>query len=136
MADPSLALQKAIRQRLTASDAVLALVPADNILDVTGRPERVPLINIGEGQTTWRRFDATTSATLHVWVQESGLVACKEIVSAIADALTVDAQINGVLSLDGFVCHDMRPTLTRFLRDPHGDYSHGVLTITAIVKAS
>ena len=44
--DPSLALQKTIRQRLIASADVLALVPADNILDTNGRPERTPCILI------------------------------------------------------------------------------------------
>src|SRR5258708_40112903 len=102
--EPSLDLQKAIRARLLASADLMALVPADNVLDVTGRPERVPCINIGEGQTVYRRFDSTSYATLHVWAQEPGLVTAKAIVSAIVPALRVDAQIEGVLILDNFVC--------------------------------
>jgi len=92
-------------------------------------------VHIGDGQTVYRRFDATSYATLHVWAQEPGLVTAKAIVSAIVPALHVDAQMEGVLVLDNFIVHDMRVTDTRFMRDPHGSYSHGVVTVAAIVKA-
>jgi hypothetical protein len=133
--DPSLELQKAIRARLLASADLMALVPADNILDVTGRPERDPCVIIGEGQTVFRRFDSTTNATLHIWVQEAGLTGAKAIASAIVPALRVDAQIEGVLILDSFICHDLAVTQTRFMRDPLGDYSHSVISVAGIMKA-
>jgi hypothetical protein len=133
--DPSLSLQKAIRQRLIASPELAALVQATNILDANGRPEIMPAINMGEGQTIFRRFDATSYATLHVWFQEPGLVQCKEAVSAVVAALRIDAQANGVLPIDGFTVHDMRATQTRYLRDPHGSFSHGIVSVVAIVKA-
>jgi hypothetical protein len=133
--EPSLDLQKAIRARLLASADLMALVPADNVMDATGRPERMPGINIGEGQTVYRRFDSTTYATLHVWVQEAGLTGSKAIASAIVAALRIDAEIDGVLTLENFVCHDLQVTQTRFLRDPHGSYSHGIVTVAGIMKA-
>lgn len=133
--EPSLELQKAIRTRLLASADVMALVPPDNILDVTGRPERVPCVNIGEGQTVYRRFDSTSYATLHVWVQEPGLIGAKGIASAIVPALRVDAQIDGVLVLDNFVCHDLAVTGTHYIRDVHGSYSHGIVSVAGIMKA-
>jgi len=133
--EPSLDLQKAIRARLLASAELMALVPADNVLDVTGRPERVPCVNIGEGQTVYQRFYSTSYSTLHVWVQEPGLTGAKAIVGAIVPALRIDAQIAGVLTLDNFICHDLAVTQTRFMRDPHGSYSHGVVTLAAIMKA-
>ncbi len=133
--EPSLDLQKAIRARLLASADLVALVPSDNVLDNTGRPERMPAVGIGEGQTIFRRFDSTTHATLHVWVQEPGLTASKQIASAIVTALRIDAQIEGVLILDHFVCHDLMVTQTRFMRDPHGSYSHGIVTVAGIMKA-
>ena len=133
--EPSLDLQKAIRARLLASVGLSVLVPADNILDNTGRPERLPCVNIGEGQTVYRRFDSTTYATIHVWAQETGLTYSKAIVSAIVAALKVDAQVDGVLVLDNFICHDLRVTQTKFMRDPHGSYSHGVVTVAGIMKA-
>ncbi|OAF13927.1 DUF3168 domain-containing protein [Bradyrhizobium neotropicale] len=133
--DPSLALQKAIRERLIASPELMTLVQADHVVDATGRPEIMPAVYIGESQTILRRWDATTHATLHVWFQEPGLVQCKEAVSAIVAALRIDAQADGVLPIDGFTVHDMQATQTRYLRDPHGSYSHGIVTVAAIVKA-
>src|SRR5665647_2865321 len=125
--EPSLDLQKGIRARLLASADLMALVPADNVLDSTGRPELMPAVGIGEGQTIFKRFYSTTHATLHVWMQEPGLTGSKAIASAIVAALTIDAQINGVLRLDNFICLDLRVTQTRFMRDVHGSYSHGVV---------
>jgi hypothetical protein len=133
--DPSLDLQKAIRARLLASVDLMALIPADNVLDTNGRPERVPCILIGEGQNVYRRWDVTTYATLHVWFQEPGLVQAKTAAGLIVDALRVDAQRDGVLTLDHFVCHDLRVTDTRYLRDPHGSYSHAVMNAAGIVRA-
>jgi hypothetical protein len=133
--EPSLDLQKGIRARLLASADLMALVPAGSVIDSTARPELMPCVGIGEGQTVYRRFDSTTHATLHIWVQESGLTASKQIASAIVAALKVDAQIEGVLILDNFICHDLQVTQTRFLRDPHGSYSHGIVTVVGIMKA-
>jgi hypothetical protein len=133
--EPSLDLQKGIRARLLASADLMALVPADNVLDKTGRPEVFPMVGIGEGQTVYRRFDSTTHATVHIWLQEPGLITSKQIASAIVAALTVDAQIEGVLTLDNFVCLDLRVTQTRFMRDPHGSYSHGIVSVAGIMKA-
>lgn len=132
--DPSLALQKAIRSRLIASPELMALVQVDHILDANGRPEIMPAVYIGEGQTIFRRWDATTHATLHVWFQEPGLVQCKEAISAVVAALRIDAQADGVLLIDGFTVHDMQATQTRYLRDPVGSFSHGVVIVAAIVQ--
>ncbi|WP_314945905.1 DUF3168 domain-containing protein [Bradyrhizobium cosmicum] len=134
ISDPSLALQKAIRTRLIASPELMALVQAEHVMDANGRPEIMPAVYIGEGQTIFRRWDTTTHATLHVWFQEPGLVQCKEAVSAIVAALRVDAQAAGVLPIDGFTVHDMQITQTRYMRDPHGSYSHGIVTVAAIVQ--
>ncbi|OKO88054.1 hypothetical protein AC629_10925 [Bradyrhizobium sp. NAS80.1] len=132
--DPSLALQKAIRARLIASPELMALVPADHVIDANGRPEIMPAVYIGEGQSILRRWDATSYTTLHVWFAEPGLVRCKEAVSAIVAALRIDAQVDGVLPIDGFTVHDMQATQTRYLRDPHGPFSHGIVSVAAIVN--
>lgn len=134
--DPSLALQKAIRQRLIASADVLALIPAGNILDTSGRPEVVPAILLGEGQTVLRRFNSTSYATIHIWMSEPGLVQAKELGSAIVGALTFDAEVErAVLHLDGFDCHDLSVMNIQYMRDPHGPYSHGIVTVAGIMKA-
>lgn len=133
--DPSLALQKAIRARLVASADVLALVPAGNILDTNGRPEVVPSILLGEGQTVIRRFNSISYASIHVWMSEPGLVQAKEVGSAIVGALTFDAEVErAVLRLDGFDCHDLTVTNLQYMRDPHANYSHGVITVAGIMK--
>jgi hypothetical protein len=132
--DPSLAVQAAIRARLLASPELMAMVPAGNVLDVNARPEVMPAIIIGEGQSILRRFNATTFATLHVWFQEPGLREAKEAVSAIVGAVRVDAQRDGVLRLPGFVVHDMQAERTQFMRDHHGPYSHAVVSVAAIVQ--
>src|SRR5215211_2722683 len=122
--DPSLALQKAIRSRLVTSPDVLALVPAGSILDTNGRPEVVPSILIGEGQTVMRRFNSTSYATIHTWIAEPGLVQAKQLGIAIVGALTFDAEIErAVLRLDGFDCHDLAVTGLQYMRDPHASYS-------------
>ena len=133
--DPSLALQKAIRGRLVASPDVLALIAAGSIIDTNGRPEVVPSILIGEGQTVLRRFNSTSYATIHVWIDEPGLVRAKELGSAIVGALTFDADIErAVLRLDGFDCHDLAVTNLQYMRDPHANYSHGIFTVAGIMK--
>ena len=135
ISDPSLSVQKASRQRLVVSPELAALVLATNIVDANGRPEIMPAVYIGESQTLFRRFDSTVHSTFHCWFQEPGLVQCKEAVSAIIAALRIDAQVDGVLPIDGFTVLDMQPTQTRYLRDPHGNLSHGIVTVAAIVKA-
>ncbi|MEH2517552.1 hypothetical protein V1279_003125 [Bradyrhizobium sp. AZCC 1610] len=133
--DPSLALQKAIRNRLVASPDVLALVPAGSILDTNGRPEVVPVILLGEGQTVPRRFYSTSYATIHVWIDEPGLVQAKQVGSAIVGALTFDAEVErAVLRIDGFDCHDLAVTNLQYMRDPHANYSHAIVTVAGIMK--
>lgn len=134
--DPSLELQKAIRSLLLDSDDVTAFVQADHILDVTGRPERMPSIVIGEGQTVFQRFSSTAYADLHIWVAENGLQLSKLIADAVIDAISIDAQIDGVLRLEGFVCHDLSVERTRYLRDPHGPLSHAIVSVAAIMQAA
>lgn len=132
--DPSLALQALIRERLVQSADLTELVPPDNVLDVTGRPERMPAVIIGEGQTLYGDFSATTTAMLHVWLQESGLKAAKQAAGAIVEAVRVDAQRDGALRIPGFIVHDMAANRTHYMRDPHGPYSHAVISVSAIVQ--
>jgi Protein of unknown function (DUF3168) len=134
--EPSIELLNAIRTRISGSAAFMALVPdALSLRDSNGKPELPLIVNVGETQTVYRRFNSTVFATLHVWMQEPGLAGSKAIADAIGAAVLVDAQIDGVLTLDNFICHDLRVTQTQFLRDPHGSFSHGVVTVAGIMKA-
>lgn len=133
--EPSLDLQVCIRQRLLASEELLSLVQPDHILDASGRPELMPCVLIGEAQTLYQRFTCVSHATLHIWFAEPGMAQAKSAVSAIVAALRFDGQINGgVLTLDNFVVHDLSITQTRFMRDPHGPYSHAIVSVAAVMK--
>lgn len=133
MGEPSLALQKAIRARLTVSAGVTALVPAEAIIDRSGAPELERCVMIGEGQTVfadrYRTFHSSTYADLHVWVKEPGLVIAKQIGGAIIDA--VDSQR---FNIDRMFVSGMVVTGSRYLRDPRGEYSHGIVSIRAVVQ--
>jgi hypothetical protein len=129
----ALALQKAIRGRLISDAGVLALVPAANIFDRHGRPERFPCIILGEGQDvaddiTLARRHVRSFATLHLWQREPGTTGVKAIAGAIRKAL--DA---GPITLDEGDLIDLRFEGVRFLRDPDGETAHGAFTVEALI---
>lgn len=130
--EPSLELQKAIRSCLVASSAVVALVPATNILDRNARPLVLPSIIIGEGQTVpggdVARNRHQCFADLHIWQKEAGLVFSKQAAGAIRDALR-----DSRWSIPGLHVADLHIVSSRFLRDPGGEHSHAVISLSAIV---
>lgn len=127
------AVQKAIRARLVATSAVTALVPATSILDVNQRPTPSPSIIMGEGQAIegdrLDRRDQRVVMTLHVWKKKPGLAGVKAIAGAIRSAL----QSANLHSVPGFHFADCRVSSMRFLRDPDGETSHGVVTVETLV---
>lgn len=145
--DPSLDLQAAIRARLLACADLVAIIPARNLMIAPDSyPERKPpYILAGEGQTVYRRWDATVYQTLHVWTDttsigsigqfsEPGLVRAKTVCGLIVDALRVDAQRDGVLTLDNFICLDLRVENVRHLYDPNTYLNHSVLSVAGIMR--
>ncbi|MFS8123770.1 DUF3168 domain-containing protein [Rhizobium sp. BR 250] len=130
-----LALQKALRARLSSSGDVVALVPASSILDRNERPNPRPSIVIGEGQSvdegeSIARTLSRVYMDLHIWVQEPSTEVSKHIVGAVRKAINA-----ANLQLDpGFHCADCRVRGSRFLRDPDGETSHAVLTVDALVQ--
>lgn len=129
--EPSLELQKAVRARLVASTAVTTLVPAASILDRNGLTAPFPSILIGEGQTVPGALISRTQhqvyLDLHIWVKETGLVTSKQVAGAIRNALT-DTR----WTVTGLHIADLYVASSRFLRDPSGLYSHGVISLSAI----
>src|SRR4051794_21888170 len=103
---PALALQIALRSRLTAASGVTALVPAEAIFDRSGRPERFPCIILGEDQEidpglTLDRDHVRVVSTLHLWQREAGLTGVKTIAGAIRTALVgADLDLNGANLVD------------------------------------
>ncbi|MCR5856575.1 DUF3168 domain-containing protein [Mesorhizobium sp. J428] len=128
----SLAVQTAIRTRLVATSAVTALVPADSIVDSHAeRPD--PCIVLGEDQEVDEgriaRDVVTVYSTLHLWKEEPSLEGVKAIAGAIRTAINA-----GRLAVTGWHFGGAHVSSTRYLRDPDGVTSHGVLTIETIVS--
>ena len=90
--DPSLDLQQAVRARLVASPAVIALVPAGSIFDRSRRPESFPCVIMGEGQTvnealTYGRQHVRCYLDVHVWTHADALSSVKAISGPVVAAL-------------------------------------------------
>ena len=130
----ALVLQRALRARLISWPAVTALVPAGSILDSHQRPAPDPAIILGEDQEIAggdiRRQQTRVYATLHLWKREPSTEGVKEIAGAIRAALHSGRPALG----PDWHCVDCWVGATRFLRDPDGETSHGVVTVEALVK--
>lgn len=131
----SLACQKAQRAALTADGAIVALVPADNIIDGSGVLDRFPAIVLGEDQELplgdTPRVDrfALVHSTLHVWKREPGLAGAKAIAGAIRDCL-----VNATWTRDGWQCLSTDFESARFLRDPDGETAHGIINVAQTLQ--
>ena len=130
MMEPSLALQAAIRARLVASNAVTSIIPASAIVDRNASPALDNSIVIGEATTGpddgIARVRYIVVSDLHIWRKEPGTVGSKQVAGAIRDALS-----DGPIAVAGFHVADLRIASVRFLRDPGGLHSHGVLSLEA-----
>ncbi len=129
----SLACQKAIRAALVADAGVIALVPAASILDRNARPNPTPSIIIGEDQELDEdriaRNVVRVFSTVHVWQREAGLTDAKRI----AGAIRLAVRAIRMETVDGWFIGDSYVSSTRFLRDPDGETSHGVVTIETML---
>jgi len=122
-------MQQAVRACLSASADLTAIIPADQIWDRSQLPEADRCIMIGEGQTVFDIYHSTVHLDLHVWVQETGLVTSKQAANAIIGALdSYDWR-----QVAGWSISDPRVINTRYLRDPHGIYSHGIVQFRAFM---
>jgi len=128
--EASHALQKAVRLRLAGSSVVTSLVSANSIVDKNARPEVFPCIIMGEGQAVISdglgRNRTHVYADLHLWATEPGLAQCKTIADAIRNALE-----DTIWNVDNHALVDLYIASSRFLRDPDGIHSHGIVTLQA-----
>lgn len=138
MIDPAYAVQALIHHRLTTSPAVTALVPAENISDVSGVPRVFPSIIIGEGAARYSdRYDSfheQVTTQVHIWTdgdegEPDGLVDVKLIAGAVRAALR-----EAPWSTGGHVCHGITVSRGAFMRDPSGKLGHGVLYVDATLQ--
>lgn len=130
-----LAVQKAIRTRLIGTPAVVALVPATAILDRNQRPAPSPSIILGEsqeigGDTSLQRQHLRIIHTLHVWKREASLEGVKSLAGVIRTAIHAARLDLG----PGLHCADALVSSARFLRDPDGETSHGVVVVEVLVE--
>lgn len=127
----TLALQKAIRGAMIARPELLLLVPAAAILDRNARPNPRPSIIMGECQEVGGDLatggDVDIFADLHIWVEEPSTTICRLIGWEVKMALRYRVQLGGGFHLAGW------DTTARFMRDPDGVTSHGVVTVAARV---
>jgi hypothetical protein len=129
MTAPALSLQSAMRGALISDAAMTALVPAANIYDRHARPEVFPSIILGETQEiaddmTLERHHFRLFPTIHVWSNEPSLIQVKAIAYQLRKTLVAAAHAWPFI--------DFRYENTRFLRDPSGEHSHGVVTFEAL----
>lgn len=130
-----LEVQKGIRARLTTWASVMDLVPPAHVLDTNQRPAPVPSIILGDSQavdegTSLRRAHSRVYHSLHVWTREPSLEGVKTICGEIRRAIH-----SGRLVLAAPLhCADVRVSSMRFLRDPDGEHSHGVVVVEVLVS--
>lgn len=138
MIEPTLALQTAIRAALIASPAVTSLVDPDNIRGGTTRPDKIPAIIMGSGQTMFlgnasgSQYLARVILDLHIWALEDGADTAKAIGFAVSDVLKETPAATG-FSFDEFSL-----PAVRWMRDPDPaqSYTHGVITVEAVIRWS
>ena len=134
MISPALAIQRSIRARLIADPAVTNLVAPDRIVSSSGLPEGpFPCIlfdggqEVALGEVTRRHFETYTD--LHIWCDEPGTAMVREIGGALFGCL-----VEELTPVPGIVLHDARFSGAKYLRDPGGRLSHGILTLKCIVE--
>lgn len=131
--EPSLALQRAVFDRLRTDAALTALVPAANIFDRHGLPSASPCLILGDDQTIREPIALAdrsfrVAVALHVWVKGQNLVPVKQIAGAVMLALRPR-----FASVTGFRVVSFLASDARYLRDPGGEWGHGVLGYEALL---
>lgn len=136
MSDPSAAMQKAVVARLKAVAAVTALI-GQRTYDYVPQDAVFPYVSIGGFQSVDDSAECIDGVEifieLHVWSRATGSVECKTVASAVRAALhehspTLDDPFAAV----GNIEHRD----TRYLRDPDGKTTHGILNFRAFVETT
>lgn len=134
--EPSTAFREALGAHLASDPAVTALVDPENIRAGDFRPDELPAILFGAGNTlphgraSGRQFVATVFMDLHIWAVEDGLDRAQSIGAAVARRL-MDWPADGDIQFDGF-----RHTRTVWPRDPDPKFGHGVISVEADIRWS
>lgn len=135
MIDPAYAAQKGVYARISSSAVLIALVPADAIIDdAGGLPTVFPSILIGEAhivdENRIARDVHRVYLTWHIWTREPRLNQAKKIGGAFREAIRGPR-----IALEGgYHLADLLIESVRYIRDPGGENGHGVVTINALVS--
>lgn len=134
MADgTSLAMQKAVVTRLRGSADVLAIVPSADIMDRSTRPEKNICIILGENQIvrepiTYDDAHIRLFVTMHLWHRAQEFSTLMNLADAIRKAMRARFVVPGIY------VHYMALVDCRYLRDPGGEYVHGVVTFSVVIQ--
>lgn len=130
LTDPSLPLQKALVAKLKAAGGV-----GNRVFDSVEAGAAFPYISIGDVQVVaelGEETDAADSAiTIHAWSRVKGFVEVKQIGASVIAALHDQS-----LNIDSGAVQSMLLESVRYLRDPDGLTSHGVLTFNILTDAN
>lgn len=137
MMDTSLALQAAIVAALKTDVAVDAIV-GERVYDRVPDNANLPYVVYGDDQVLQDDADAgdclsegfEVFVTLHAWSKAYGQVEAKRLGGAIRSALH-----NAELTITDHRLITFEHDSTRYLRDPGGLQSHGVVTFRALLDA-
>ena len=128
--NPSLALQKAIVQKLRDDAAIIALLGGAKIHDRPPRREQPPYVALGDIEArAWNTFTARGTehkVTLHIWSEHGGRRQAYEIIARI-DELLDDA----ALTLTDHHLVNLRSVFWTALRARDGRLFHGLLRLRA-----
>jgi len=141
--DPSYALQVAIVAKLRADPDVVAIVAASPVAGVStpGVWDRVPpnakrpYIVVGEIQVLADDAEGIVGSesfnTIHVWADDLGMKTAKRLAGVVRKSLH-----EAELSLTGQRLIEIRFAETRFINDPDGVLTHGIMTFRALSEPS
>lgn len=135
LTDPSLALQGAIISTLK-NDQVVSGFVVGRVFDSVPTPSpSFPYISLGDAQVLPELAEFTNAAdlfiTLHIWSRAVGFPECKRIGAAVTAALH-----DATLTLADGTLQSLLLDSSRYLRDPDGLTSHGILTFAALTDAN
>lgn len=135
MTDTSLAIQAAIIAAIKNDSGVEALV-GERVYDRVPTNASFPYVSYGEDQVLQDDADAgdcliegfEAFVTLHAWSRGVGQVECKRLGGAIHDALH-----NAELTITDHALLVFEHRNTRYVRDPDGLTTHGVITFRSLL---
>lgn len=132
--DPAEALQTAIVALLANAADVVSLV-GDHVYDDVPKAREFPCVSFGPATVLPELAEAIdaadTTLQLDVWAREPGFVMAKRVGRAVVAALHDASTDTGAGAVQSFLLES-----ARYVRDPDGITSHGILTFNILTDAN